>query len=119
MHATKPECPYCGTTEGLRAIHKGCGSVPAEYTCEGCFTAQDDGPCFDDLRPVVNPGMRIILEWTDEYTRLIEQVQAANMASRHGMDEGGVFGVRMGTSGNAYSIKRNAESVRVYPQPAS
>ena len=47
--ATKPECPYCGRTTGLRQVHEGCGSIPAEYTCEGCFTASDTGPCFDDL----------------------------------------------------------------------
>ncbi|WP_395451165.1 hypothetical protein ACHMW7_16060 [Aminobacter sp. UC22_36] len=47
--ATKPECPYCGRTTGLRQVHEGCGSIPAEYTCEGCFTATDTGPCFDDL----------------------------------------------------------------------
>lgn len=47
--ATKPECPYCGRTTGLRQVHEGCGTVPAEYTCEGCFTASDTGPCFDDL----------------------------------------------------------------------
>ncbi|MCA0276300.1 MAG: hypothetical protein LCH86_09865 [Proteobacteria bacterium] len=47
--ATKPECPYCGRTTGLRQVHDGCGSIPAEYTCEGCFTATDTGPCFDDL----------------------------------------------------------------------
>lgn len=46
---TKPECPYCGRTTGLRQVHEGCGSIPAEYTCEGCFTATDTGPCFDDL----------------------------------------------------------------------
>lgn len=54
--ATRPECPYCGKTTGLRQVHEGCGTVPAEYTCEGCFTATDDGPCFDDL-PVVATTM--------------------------------------------------------------
>lgn len=44
-----PECPYCGATTGLRALHGGWGIVPPEYTCEADFTPRDDGPCFDDL----------------------------------------------------------------------
>jgi hypothetical protein len=48
-HTPGPECPYCGTTEGLRQVHDGGGFVEPEYTCAGCFAAQDDGPCFDDL----------------------------------------------------------------------
>jgi hypothetical protein len=48
----KPECPYCGATEGLRVLCDGGGYIPPEYTCEACFTARDDGPCFDDL-PIV------------------------------------------------------------------
>lgn len=48
----KPACPYCGTTEGLRVKCDGSGYIAPEYTCEGCFTATDTGPCFDDL-PVV------------------------------------------------------------------
>lgn len=48
----KLECPYCGTSEGLRQIHDGGGVIEPEYTCEDCFMATDTGPCFDDL-PVV------------------------------------------------------------------
>jgi hypothetical protein len=45
----KPECPYCGATDGLRMKCDGGGYVAPEYTCEGCFTGTDDGPNFDDL----------------------------------------------------------------------
>ena len=45
----KPKCPYCGATEGLRVKCAGYGRIAPEYTCEGCFTGTDDGPCFDDL----------------------------------------------------------------------
>jgi hypothetical protein len=44
-----PECPYCGATEGLRIKCDGFGIEAPEFTCEGCFTPADDGPCFDDL----------------------------------------------------------------------
>lgn len=43
------ECPYCGTTSGLRVASDGGGYIAPEYSCEACFTGQDDGPCFDDL----------------------------------------------------------------------
>lgn len=46
-----PECAYCGTTEGLRQCHDGGGYIKPDFICEGCFTPQDDGPCFDDLPP--------------------------------------------------------------------
>lgn len=46
------ECPYCGATEGLRVRCDGGGYIAPEYTCENCFTGQDDGPCFDDLPEV-------------------------------------------------------------------
>lgn len=49
---TIPECPYCGATTGLRMKHDGYGSIPAEYTCEGCFKGTEDGPGFDDLPEV-------------------------------------------------------------------
>lgn len=52
----KPECPYCGATEGLRMVHDGGGFTAPEYTCEADFTAPDDGPCFDDLPHV--PGSK-------------------------------------------------------------
>ena len=55
MNATKIECPYCCTTEGLRYLHKGYGPVAPEVICEGCFTPRDDGPCFDDLPTVSWP----------------------------------------------------------------
>jgi hypothetical protein len=45
----RPECPYCGTTEGLRIKGDGSGVEAPEYTCGGCFTASDEGPSFDDL----------------------------------------------------------------------
>jgi hypothetical protein len=55
MNTAEPECPYCGSTEGLRVTSDGgmfafgrCVEAP-EYTCEGCFTGTDTGPCFDDL----------------------------------------------------------------------
>jgi hypothetical protein len=50
--AEKPECPYCGATEGLRVACKGFGPFAPDYICETCFTGQDDGPCFDDLPEV-------------------------------------------------------------------
>jgi hypothetical protein len=50
----EPECPYCGTSVGLRYKHRGYGPVPPEVTCEACFTPRDDGPTFDDL-PEVAP----------------------------------------------------------------
>lgn len=34
MATNKPECPYCGATEGLRMVHDGGGFVEPEYTCE-------------------------------------------------------------------------------------
>ena len=55
---SKPECPYCGITEGLRIKSDGGLStfgfllMPPEYTCEDCFAGTDDGPCFDDLPAV-------------------------------------------------------------------
>jgi hypothetical protein len=33
-----PECPYCGTTEGLRAKSSSFAPGEPEYICEGCFT---------------------------------------------------------------------------------
>lgn len=51
----KPECPYCGTTEGLRQLHDGGGWIEPEYSCEACFTSSDDGACFDDLPTVPSP----------------------------------------------------------------
>lgn len=47
--AALPNCPYCGTTEGLRVKSDGGGFEAPEFTCEVCFTPTDDGPCFDDL----------------------------------------------------------------------
>jgi hypothetical protein len=47
----KPECPYCGATQGLRVKCDGGGYIAPEYTCEECFTGTDTGPCFDDLVP--------------------------------------------------------------------
>lgn len=44
-----PRCAYCGTAAGLRRVHDGYGCIAPEFTCETCFTGQDDGPCFDDL----------------------------------------------------------------------
>lgn len=55
--ATKPECPYCGATECLRVKSDGGGVEAPEYTCEGCFRAADDGPCFDDLPPITSVGI--------------------------------------------------------------
>ena len=52
MAGQRPECPYCGATEGLRVPCDGGGHIPPEYTCETCFTPRDDGPCFDDLPPL-------------------------------------------------------------------
>jgi hypothetical protein len=49
---TAPECPYCGTTVGLRMSCDGGGYIAPEYTCETCFMGTDDGPCFDDLQPL-------------------------------------------------------------------
>lgn len=46
------ECPYCGTTEGLRVACDGGGYIAPDYICEVCFTGQDDGPCSDDLPAV-------------------------------------------------------------------
>ncbi len=57
----KPICPYCGESNGLRMKHDGGYSVfgwrvmDPEYSCEGCFTGTDTGPCFDDLPIVVQP----------------------------------------------------------------
>jgi hypothetical protein len=47
--SSRRECPYCGATEGLRIKSDGAGFDTPEYTCEGCFTASDEGPSFDDL----------------------------------------------------------------------
>jgi len=54
----KPECAYCGATEGLRVRCDGgefafgfCIQSP-EYVCESCFKGTDCGPNFDDLKPV-------------------------------------------------------------------
>jgi hypothetical protein len=46
---TKPECPYCGATKGLRVACDGGGFVAPDYICADCFMGQDEGPCFDDL----------------------------------------------------------------------
>lgn len=56
MHtpSAKPECPYCGATEGLRYLHRGYGPVAPEFICEADFTPRDDGPCFDDLPAVTS-----------------------------------------------------------------
>lgn len=48
----KPECPYCGATNGLRVKNIGYGPTGPEFTCEDCFTGTDDGPSFDDLPEV-------------------------------------------------------------------
>jgi len=61
---SKPECPYCGATEGLRVKSNGAGFEAPEFTCEGCFTGTDDGPCFDDL-PEVSDEMIDIRRWND------------------------------------------------------
>lgn len=47
-----PACPYCGTTHGLRIASRDprLGYAP-DFICADCFTAKDDGPCFDDLEP--------------------------------------------------------------------
>lgn len=45
----RPECPYCGATQGLRMRCDGGGYSAPEYTCKSCFTGTDDGPSFDDL----------------------------------------------------------------------
>lgn len=63
--------------------------------------------------------LRVILEWTDTYLELVEQLQAVNMAMRNGMKPGDVCGVRMGATGNGYGVKRNTQSVRVYRQKGS
>lgn len=44
-----PCCPFCDTTQGLRIASQDPWGGHVEYICEGCFTPQDDGPCFDDL----------------------------------------------------------------------
>lgn len=49
--AAKPECPYCGATEGLRIKCDSYGPIAPELTCEACFTGTDTGPSFDDLKP--------------------------------------------------------------------
>lgn len=60
----RPECDYCGETEGLRVAHEGWGKVPPGFICEECFTGEDTGPCFDDL-PTVE-------EWLDQQTERAE-----------------------------------------------
>lgn len=45
-------CGYCETDIGLRVVHHGCGSEPAEYVCEHCFAPTDTGPTWDDLEEV-------------------------------------------------------------------
>jgi len=51
----QPICEYCGAIANLRITCDGglfafgWRMRPPEYTCQGCFTATDDGPCFDDL----------------------------------------------------------------------
>lgn len=49
---TALECPYCGTTHGLRikSVNPRTGEI--DPICSDCFTGMDDGPCFDDLKPV-------------------------------------------------------------------
>jgi hypothetical protein len=47
-----PTCWMCGTADNLRKMHDGFHGdylVHAEYTCEECMPATDDGPTFDDL----------------------------------------------------------------------
>lgn len=53
MSEHKHECPYCGATEGLRIASRDPWGGNVELICEGCFTGQDDGPCFDDLPAAV------------------------------------------------------------------
>lgn len=51
----KPTCPYCGAQSGLRIQCDGGGYMEPDYICEACFRGTDDGPCFDDLKPVGEP----------------------------------------------------------------
>lgn len=43
------ECPYCGTVHGLRITRRDPRTGEIDAICAKCFTAKDDGPCFDDL----------------------------------------------------------------------
>ena len=56
--------------------------------------------------------MRIIIEHRDDW---LLQVRAARAALRDGLAEGALYGIRF-EDGSAYGVKRNKDSVRVYPQ---
>ena len=56
--------------------------------------------------------MRIIIEDSDDW---VLQVRAARAAIEHGLEIGGIFGIKFG-DGHHYGVKRNKESIRVYPQ---
>ncbi len=49
------ECYWCGDQSApLRMESPGMGWREDQFSCEACFTGQDDGPCWDELGPVVN-----------------------------------------------------------------
>jgi lipid II:glycine glycyltransferase (peptidoglycan interpeptide bridge formation enzyme) len=56
--------------------------------------------------------MKIIIEDRDDY---ILQVRAARNALRDGITEGDLWGISF-EDGSHYGVKRNKNSVRVYPQ---
>ena len=56
--------------------------------------------------------MRIIIEDRDDW---ILQVKAARSALKDGIELNGIYGISF-EGGASYGVKRNKDSVRVYPQ---
>jgi hypothetical protein len=84
----KPECPYCGATEGLRVKSSGSGIEAPEYTCEGCFTGTDDSPSFDDLRTSIvqqkRPVAWRVKDYADGWAFFLDEAKAKEMADAMG-----------------------------------
>ncbi len=56
--------------------------------------------------------MKIIIEDSEDW---VLQVRAARSAISDGLKEGGLYGIAY-ADGSSYGVKRNKNSVRVYPQ---
>jgi hypothetical protein len=60
--ATTHECPYCGSTQGLRITGRNPWTNEiVDVICEADFRGLDDGPCFDDLEAL--PAPRPSIDW--------------------------------------------------------
>lgn len=58
--------------------------------------------------------MRIILEWVEDRESMLDQLNAARSALAGSIREREVWGFRI--NGSFFGVKRNKDSVRVYPQ---